>query len=354
MVATLGPAQARVLAAGTVVPAHPLALDDDGRFSARHQRAVTRYYLDAGVGGVAVGVHTTQFAVREAGLLRPVLELAAEEVRTHIEGSDRTVLLVAGACGPADQAVAEAATAREFGYDAALLSPGGLADHSPSALIDRAAAVAEVLPVMGFYLQPAVGGRKLDHVFWRDFADVPGVVAVKAAPFDRYRTWDVVRGVAASTRGDEVALYTGNDDSILVDLLTPFLVRTPDGRAVRRHIVGGLLGHWAVWTRNAVEMFERVRAAVDSGTAPLELLTAAAEVTDANSAFFDVAGEFQGCIAGINEVLRRQGLLPSRRCLDPEEKLSPGQVEEIDRVARSYPHMADDAYVASNLAGWLT
>lgn len=353
MAATLAPAKARLLSGGTVVPAHPLALDQGGRLSPRHQRAVTRYYLDAGVGGVAVGVHTTQFSIREAGLLRPVLELAAEEVHTHTERWDRPVLLIAGACGPAGQAVTEARMARELGYDAVLLSPSGLADHTPADLIRRAAAVAEVLPVVGFYLQLAVGGRPLDHVFWRDFADVPGVVAVKAAPFDRYRTWDVVRGVVASARGDEVALYTGNDDSILVDLLTPFLVRTPDGRIVGRRFVGGLLGHWAVWTRGAVELFERVRAAIDSGAVPLELLTAAAEVTDANGAFFDVAGDFRGCIAGINEVLRRQGLFPSRRCLDPEEELSPGQAEEIDRVARSYPHLADDAFVAEHLGCWL-
>lgn len=350
MTATLGSAKARLLSGGTVIPAHPLALDADGRLSQPHQRALTRYYLDAGVGGVAVGVHMTQFSIREAGLLRPVLKFAAEEVQAH---TDSCVLLVAGVCGPAGQAVAEAEMARELGYDAVLLSPGGLADLTASDLIRRAAAVAEVLPVVGFYLQVAVGGRPLDHVFWRDFADVPGVVAVKAAPFDRYRTWDVVRGVVASSRRDEVALYTGNDDSIIVDLLTPFMVRAPDGRVVCRRIVGGLLGHWAVWTRGAIEVFERVRAAIDSGAVPLELLTTAAEMTDANGAFFDAACDFRGSIPGINEVLRRQGLLPSRRCLDPDESLSSGQAEEIDRVIRSYPHLADDAFVAEHLARWL-
>ena len=325
---------------GLAIPAHPLALTADRRLDERRQRALTRYYLSAGAGGVAVGVHTTQFAVREKGLLKPVLELAAEEDR-RFEG---LVVKIAGVCGLAPQAVAEASLARELGYDAGLLSLAALRDASVERLLDHARAVAEALPVVGFYLQPAVGGRVLPYAFWRRFAEIPNVVAIKIAPFNRYQTIDVVRAVAESGR-DDLALYTGNDDNIVLDLLTDFRFA---GRSVR--IVGGLLGHWSVWTRKAVELLAQVKR---DGPTP-ELLTRAIEVTDANAAFFDAANGFAGCIAGLHEVLRRQGLLEGLWCLDPAEALSPGQAEEIGRVGRAYPHLADDDFVRENLTRWLS
>jgi dihydrodipicolinate synthase/N-acetylneuraminate lyase len=316
---------------GLVIPAHPLALTADRKLDERRQRALTRYYLAAGVGGIAVGVHTTQFAIRERGLFRPVLELAARE-------AGRRVYKVAGICGPTKQAAAEAELARELTYDAGLLSLAALKNADDDALIAHCRTVAETLPLFGFYLQPAVGGRVLSYRFWRRFAEIPNVVAIKIAPFNRYQTLDVVRAVGDS--GREIALYTGNDDSIVVDLLTRF----PNGR----RIAGGLLGHWSVWTRKAVELFEELR----HGPTP-ELLTRAAEITDANAAFFDAAHGYAGCIAGLHEVLRRQGLLQGTWCLDPHEGLSPGQAEEIDRVYAAYPHLNDDAFVAAHRDDWL-
>lgn len=322
---------------GVVIPAHPLALNASRRLDERRQRALTRYYLAAGAGGVAVGVHTTQFAIRQAGLFRPVLQLATEEMAAS------SVVRVAGAVGPVNQAVSEAEIARELGYHAVLLSPGGLAEQSFDALNDRARALAEVLPVIGFYLQPSVGGRFLPYHFWRRFADIENVVAIKIAPFNRYQTIDVVRALADSGHAGDIALYTGNDDNIVVDLLTEY--RFGD---VKLRIVGGLLGHWAVWTKTAVGMLERLK-----GSLVPDLLTLNIQVTDANAAFFDVANNFHGCIAGIHEVLRRQGLLEGRWCLDPQEDLSPGQAEEIDRIYASYPHLNDDAFVRENLDLWL-
>lgn len=350
-------AHLRLLRGGTVIPAHPLALDAQRRLDERRQRALTRYYLDAGAGGVAVGVHTTQFEIRDVGLLRPVLQLAAEEVARSGERTGRSarpVLLVAGAVGPVRQAVREAEGARELGYHLALLSPGGLADHSEAQLLDRARAVADVLPVFGFYLQPAVGGRPLSYAFWRDFAEIPGVVAIKIAPFDRYRTLDVVRAVAASSRRDEIALYTGNDDHIVGDLITPFDV-VVDGVGVRRWVVGGLLGQWAVGTRAAVDLLERVKRVrqAPDGRELQALLSLGVRLTDLNAAVFDAAHGFAGVIAGVHEVLRGQGLLEGIWCLDPQETLSPGQREEIERVRRSYPELGDDDFVAEHLDGWL-
>ncbi|HYE97761.1 MAG TPA: dihydrodipicolinate synthase family protein [Planctomycetota bacterium] len=324
---------------GLVIPAHPLALTADRRLDERRQRALTRYYLSAGAGGIAVGVHTTQFAIRERGLLKPVLALAAEEDR-RFEG---LAVKIAGVCGLTTQAVGEAALARELGYDAGLLSLAALRDASVDHLLDHAKAVAEVLPVVGFYLQPAVGGRVLPYAFWRRFAEIPNVVAIKIAPFNRYQTIDVVRAVAESGRKD-LALYTGNDDNIVLDLLTEFRFA---GRSLR--IVGGLLGHWSVWTRRAVELLAQVKR---DGPTP-ELLTRAIAVTDSNAAFFDAANGFAGCIAGLHEVLRRQGLLEGIWCLDPQEGLSPGQAEEIDRVYRAYPDLHDDAFVAEHRDDWL-
>ncbi|MCW3819139.1 dihydrodipicolinate synthase family protein [Micromonospora sp. DR5-3] len=326
---------------GTVIPAHPLALSADRRLDERRQRALTRYYLAAGAGGLAVGVHTTQFAIREAGLLRPVLALAAETVDAEAR---RPVVKVAGACGDTAQAVAEAELAASLGYHAVLLSPV-VPGADEAYLLDRARAVGEVLPVIGFYLQPAIGGPRLSTAFWRAFADLPSVVAVKLAPFDRYRTLEAVRGIAAADRAAEVALYTGNDDHILGDLL---------GEFTGRRFVGGLLGQWAVWTRAAVALFDRARAARAGDPAALAELTDRAEaVTDANAAVFDAANGFHGCIAGVHEVLRRQGLLDGVWCLDPAEGLSPGQAEELTRVTTAYPWLTDDDFVAEHRDDWL-
>lgn len=348
----LSPRLREALRDGLVIPAHPLALNASRRLDERRQRALTRYYVESGAGGVAVGVHTTQFAIRKPGidLLEPVLRLAAEEVERM--NPDRPVLLVAGICGETEQALREAELARKLGYHLGLLSPGGLGHLSEEALLERAERVAEVIPLFGFYLQPAVGGRELSFDFWRAFAEIPGVEAIKIAPFDRYRTVDVVRAVCHSSRRDEVALYTGNDDNILADLLTPFRFHI-GGKIVEKRIVGGLLGQWAVWTRKAVELLEQVKRVRNQNAIPPELLALGSRLTDANAALFDAAHRFRGCIPGIHEVLRRQGLLEGRWCLDPEEELSPGQMEEIDRVCRAYPELADDAFVRQNLRRWL-
>jgi dihydrodipicolinate synthase/N-acetylneuraminate lyase len=332
---------------GAAIPAHPLALTENRKLDEPRQRALSRYYLAAGAGGLAVGVHTTQFAIRlpEIGLFRPVLELAMEEANRNARRSE--LVMVAGAVGPTDQAVREAALARDLGYDAVLLSLAALRTAAAGELIAHAQAVAEVLPVFGFYLQPAVGGRVLPYSFWRRFAEIENVVAVKIAPFNRYQTLDVVRAVAESGRAEEIALYTGNDDNIVADLLTEFRLGAQPLR-----IRGGLLGHWACWTKRAVELLDRVHAA---GPADFPaLLAEGVAVTDSNAAFFDAANHFHGCIAGIHEVLRRQGLLAGRWCLDPREDLSPGQMDEIGRVYQLYPHLNDDAFVRENLDRWLS
>ena len=347
------------LLAGQVIPAHPLALTADRAIDARRQRALTRYYLDAGAGGLAVGVHTTQFAIRDHGLLRDVLALAAESARDWLGPAPRQVTLVAGAVGPRRQALDEAALAQSLGYDAVLLSLAGhTGDHE--ALVDHCRAVAEVMPVIGFYLQPAVGGRLLDHTFWRAFAGIPGVVAIKVAPFNRYQSLDVVRAVVEVGR-DDVALYTGNDDNIVADLLTPFTFPAA-GRVVTRYFDGGLLGQWAVWTRSAVTMLAALRArrvpteaGADGERVPqvASWMARGVALTDANAAIFDARHGFAGCIAGIHEILRRQGLLEGTWCLDPAEALSPGQAEQIDRVSAAYPWLRDDDFVADGLGRWL-
>jgi dihydrodipicolinate synthase/N-acetylneuraminate lyase len=318
---------------GAVIPAHPLALTAERKLDERRQRALTRYYMAAGSGGVAVGVHTTQFEIRDRGLLAPVLELAMEELRRA------DTIRIAGIVGTTAQALKEAELAARLGYHAGLLSLGAMASASVSELLEHARAVASVIPLFGFYLQPAVGGRVLPYEFWRAFAEIENVVAIKVAPFNRYQTIDVMRAVAES--GRQIAIYTGNDDNILLDLLTPY--RFGD---VTVRIVGGLLGHWAVWTRRAVELFEQRHRMRDN-------LTLAIEITDSNAAFFDAANGFRGCIAGIHEVLRRQGLLAGRWCLNPREDLSPGQMEEIDRVYRAYPHLNDDEFVSQHIDEWL-
>ena len=334
-----------LLLRGTVIPAHPLALNEDRSLDEFHQRLLTRYYLAAGVGGLAVGVHTTQFAIRDPAidLFGQVLALAAEEVKQA--ELERPILKIAGVTGSTNQACQEAELAKQLGYDLVLLSSNGLGDWSEEALLERAKAVGEIMPIFGFYLQPAVGGRVLSRSFWEAFAELESVLAIKIAPFNRYQTLDVVQAVCASSRHAEIALYTGNDDNIVLDLLSTFECKTEQG-LIRKDIVGGLLGHWAVWARQAVLLLDRIHAQKHSGESmATQWLTEALQVTDANAAFFDAANQFKGCIAGLHEVLRRQGLMQGIWCLDPDEGLSPGQLQEIDRVYASYPHLHDDAFV---------
>jgi dihydrodipicolinate synthase/N-acetylneuraminate lyase len=335
---------------GLAIPAHPLALTAARTLDERRQAALTRYYCAAGAGGVAVAVHTTQFAIRDphVRLLEPVLALAMDVLREDAAESERRRVAVAGVLGPTRQAVAEAELARDLGYDLALLSLGALGTAPLPELIDHCRRVGEVLPLFGFYLQPAVGGRVLDHAFWRDFLEIEAVAAIKVAPFNRYQTLDVVRALAASGR-DDVSLYTGNDDAIVADLLTTF----PAPGAPPVHFSGGLLGQWAVWTRRAVDLLAQAKRCRETGGGALELMALGAQLTDANAALFDARNAFAGCIAGIHEVLRRQGLLAGRWCLDPAEDLSPGQMEEIERVLAAYPQLTDDAFVAENRERWL-
>lgn len=351
-VPALEDAVASRLRAGAVIPAHPLALDSRRRLDERRQKALTRYYLAAGAGGVAVGVHTTQFAIHEptVGLYRPVLELAADATRESAGRGNGGVIRIAGILGPTEQAVREAGLAVDLGYHVGLLGFAGLHAASHAELLSHARAVAEVIPIMGFYLQPAVGGIPLPYEFWRDMCEIEGLVAIKVAPFDRYCTLEVLRAVCDSGRAGEIALYTGNDDNIVGDLLT----RYASGGASAA-FVGGLLGHWAVWTKTARDYWRQCRESVagDSASVPEALLRLNAEVTDANSALFDTRNRFAGCIAGIHEVLRRQGLLAGNWCLDEAERLSPGQSAEIDRVCAAYPHLVDDDFVAEHLDAWL-
>jgi dihydrodipicolinate synthase/N-acetylneuraminate lyase len=335
---------------GHVIPACPMALTAERAMDERHQRALVCYYLAAGAGGLAVGVHTTQFAIHEPqiGLYRPVLELAAETARASGSGA----VLVAGLVGDTRQALREAEVALSLAYDCGLLSLSAFKGASVGAILAHCERVAEILPLFGFYLQPAVGGRVLPYAFWRRFCEIERVVAIKIAPFDRYRTLDVVRALVDSGRRAEVALYTGNDDHIVGDLVTEYRVGS-DSDASGVHIVGGLLGHWAVWTKGAVELLEQCKRARRRGQIPAGLLALGAQATDCNAAFFDAANGYAGCIAGLHEVLRRQGLMAGRWCLDPEEDLSPGQEEEIDRVYAAYPHLNDDAFVAAHLDEWL-
>jgi hypothetical protein len=339
-----------IIRAGTVLPAHPLALDANRKLDRRRQRALTRYYLDAGSGGLAVGVHTTQFAIREVGLYAEVLGLAAE---TAAAWTQRPLAMVAGLAGRTAQAVAEARTARGLGYHAGLLSLAALKGADADALVEHCAAVAAEIPLVGFYLQPAVGGLHLDAAFWARFAAIPQVVAIKVAPFNRYRTLDVVRGLVEAGAENRIALYTGNDDHIVLDLVTPFTAMR-EGKPVTVRFVGGLLGHWSVWTRGAIDIYRRCREAAALDAVPADLLALDSRVTDCNSAFFDVANDFHGCIAGCHEVLRRQGLLEGIWCLDPAEGLSPGQAREIDRVLAQHADLSDDAFVAANLERWMS
>jgi dihydrodipicolinate synthase/N-acetylneuraminate lyase len=342
------------LLAGHVIPAQPLALDRHRKFSEKHQRALTRYYVAAGSGGLAVGVHSTQFAIRdpEHNLFRPVLELAAQTVRAELAAAPRDFALIAGICGQTPQAVAEAELALSLGYHAGLVSMAAFKTEPEDAIVAHIATLAKLIPVVGFYLQPAVGGRVFSYAFWRKFAEIPGVVAIKLAPFNRYQTIDVVRAVTDAGR-DDLALYTGNDDTIVADLLTPFTF-AHQGKPVTRRIVGGLLGHWGVWTHAAVQLFRETQSAAQQPEFSARWLERAVAVTDMNAALFDAANRFHGCIPGILEVLRRQGLVETVHCLNPDEVLSPGQAEELTRVCHTYPELTDDAFVAQHLNRWLS
>jgi hypothetical protein len=335
---------------GAVIPAHPLALDGQRMLDLRRQRALSRYYVDADASGLAVGVHTTQFAVREAGLYAPVLQSAAEVAGAWTE---RPLIMTAGLVGRTEQALREAEISRALGYHAGLLSLAALKGASEDELIAHCARVAEEIPLVGFYLQPAVGGVVLSADFWRRFAAIDNVIAIKVAPFDRYRTLDVIRGVVEAGAERRITLLTGNDDHIVLDLLCPYRLRRGEEEVTVR-ITGGLLGHWCVWTSKAVELVARIRRSLAEGPVDPALLALDAAVTDCNAAFFDAANDFAGCIAGCHEVLRRQGLLEGTWCLDPDEGLSPGQAAEIDRVYRAYPDLNDDAFVAANLNRWLS
>jgi len=335
----------KLLQQGTVIPAHPLALNRDLHLDENRQRRLTRYYLAAGVGGLAVGVHTTQFSIRrpEVKLLEPVLQLAAEEIKQA--QLDRPFIKIAGICGPTAQAVEEAGLAVKYGYDLGLVSLGGLKDFSEEQLIEHIKTITGIIPVFGFYLQPAVGGRLLSYAFWEKLAELPGVHAIKTAPFNRYQTLDVVRAVCHSSRREKIALYTGNDDNIIADLLSTYRF-TINGTTIEKRFAGGLLGHWSVWTYKVVELFESIKSCINSNYAGLqELLTLGIAVTDMNAAIFDPGHAFRGSIAGIHEVLRRQGLLEGIWCLDKEEILSPGQLEEINRVTSQYSYLTDNEFV---------
>ncbi|MFD3261192.1 dihydrodipicolinate synthase family protein [Paenibacillus lentus] len=350
--ATLSAELLKALHEGLVIPAHPLALDENRQLDERHQRALTRYYAASGAGGIAIGVHSTQFEIRDEpyNLFETVLRMAAEEIaKANIQ---RPFIKVAGICGPTEQAINETRFAQSLGYDAALLSMGGLTDWSEEDILERTKQVAAIMPVIGFYLQPSVGGQIFSFDFWCKFAEIPNVIAVKVAPFNRYQTIDVVRAVCYSSRRDEIAIYTGNDDNIINDLLTTYRFEVA-GETIEKTVVGGLLGHWAVWTKKAVDLLEEIKIARKHGELSKEWLMRNVQVTDANAAFFDPAHHFKGCIPGIHEVLRRQGLLQGTWCLNPNETLSPGQMEEIDRVYRDYPQLHDDEFVSAHLAEWL-
>jgi dihydrodipicolinate synthase/N-acetylneuraminate lyase len=338
-----------ILRAGAVLPAHPLALDEKRQFDDRSQRAMTRYYIDAGAGGLAVGVHATQFQIRDVGLYRPVLKLAAETARSWAK---KPLVMIAGAIGRTAQAVEEARIARALGYHAVLPGLSAMKGASEDEIVEHCAAVAREMPLIGFYLQTAVGGIPLSRAFWTRFARIENVIAIKVAPFDRYKTLDVAFGVVAASAEERITLYTGNDDHIVADLVTPLCIRTGKREVILR-FRGGLLGHWSVWTKSAVELLAKIHRVIGSGAVPDEVLALDAMVTDCNSVIFDVANAFAGCIPGCHEVLRRQGLMRTVHCLDPHEVLSPGQAAGIDRLVASYPELVDDAFVRANLERWL-
>lgn len=342
------------LTKGTVIPATPLALDDNRKLNEKVLRRLMNYYLNCGVGGIATAVHTTQFEIREPeiNLLEPVLKLVSEEIDKFEKKNETVIVKVAGVCGPVEQAVKEAELAKSYGYDAVLLSPGGLNHLSEDELVERCEAVAKIMPVIGFYLQTAVGGRVFSYNYWERVCATENVVAIKCASFNRYTTLDVVRAAAMSKRCDDITLYTGNDDNIVMDLLTKYKF-TKNGKTIEKGFSGGLLGHWSVWTKKAVEIFERCMKEKEKDTVSSEMLTLAAQVTDANAAFFDTANGFSGCIAGLHHVLCGQGLMENIYCLNPKETMSVGQKEEIERIYREYPHLNDDEFIGENIDKWI-
>lgn len=344
-----------ILKNGTVIPATPMALDENRKFDEKGQRLLMKYYLASGAGGIATAVHTTQFAIRDpkVNLFGTILGIVADEINKYEEKSGNVIVRVAGVCGKVEQAVSEAKLAKEYGYDAVLLSPGGLADLSEDEMVERTKAVAGVMPVIGFYLQEKAGGRAFTYDYWARICEIENVIAIKCAPFNRYQTLDVVRAVASSSRRDEITLYTGNDDNIVVDLLTNYRFTLDDGTVVEKGFSGGLLGHWTMWTHNVVDMYKKLMEAKKQNKIDAELLTLAAEVTDANAAFFDSANNFDGCIPGVHELLRRQGLMKGIWCLNEKEVMSKGQAEEIDRIQKAYPHLSDDDFVKANIDNWL-
>ncbi len=340
-----------ILQKGVAIPANPTALTKELKLDERRQRALTRYYLDAGSGGLAIGVHTSQFEIREAGLYKPVLELGKEEIDNFTKKNNKEIVRISGVLGRSEQATKEATISAELGYDAVLLSLAAFKNETNETIIQHCKTIAEIIPLIGFYLQPAVGGRILDSNFWREFANIENVVAIKMAPFNRYQTLDVIRGVAESDRANEIALYTGNDDNIIPDLLTEYSIPVGN-KIVKKRFVGGLLGHWAVWNRTAVEILNKVKNATPEDYP--KLLELGTKVTDSNAAFFDVKNNFVGSIAGIHEVLRRQGFFNEINTISPKEVLSPGQLAEIDRVYSIYPELNDDDFVSENLDKWLS
>ena len=338
-----------LLRRGVVIPAHPLALTEQRILDERYQRALSRYYIDAGAGGLAVGVHSTQFEIRDVGLYEPVLRMAAEAVA---DWTDEPKIMIAGLVGSTNQAIAEADIALGLGYHAGLLSLAAHKGSNEDEMIAHCRAVADRIPLVGFYLHPAVGGVLLSTKFWRRFAAIDNIIAIKVAPFHRYRTLDVMRGVVAAEAENRISLYTGNDDHIFLDLLTPYALKRGEEEVVLR-FKGGLLGHWSVWVKPAVDYLALAHAAIAAGKIDMNLLQLDSQITDANGALFDVANDFAGCISGCHEVLRRQGLMRGTWCLNPDEKLSPGQSAELDRVIAHYPHLCDDDFVIENLELWL-
>ena len=332
---------------GTVIPAMPLAITEQRNLDERFQKALLRYYMDSGVGGIAAGVHTTQFEIRspEFGLLEPVLTLVSREIDSYSEITGSQILKISGVCGKTSQAVEEASLSRDLGFHAVLLSLAAMSESNTKQLIDHCRTISGIMPVIGFYLQPSVGGSDLPYSFWRQFAEIENVAGIKIAPFNRYKTLDAVRALADAGREKEIPLYTGNDDNIVADLLTEYQIPTKDGIKNIR-IVGGLLGHWSVWTKKAVELLSEIHSYTRSGLPiPQELLSRGQQITDANAAFFDAANDYSGCIAGIHQMLKQQGLLRGIWCLNPDENLSIGQLGEITRIHSDYPHLNDDEFV---------
>lgn len=342
-----------ILKSGTVIPATPLALDENRRFDEYSQRLLMKYYLNCGVGGIATAVHSTQFEIRdpEVNLFEPILKLVSDEIDAFENKTGRVIVKVAGVCGKTEQAVKEATLAKKYGYDAVLLSPGGLNSLSEDELVKRTKAVAEVMPVIGFYLQTAVGGRHFSFEYWQKICEIPNVVAIKAAPFNHYMSLDIARAAALSTRSDEITLYTGNDDNIVIDLLTTYKFDV-NGKHYEKGFEGGLLGHWSVWTKRAVELFELCKKQKAGDSISAEMLSLANAVTDSNAVLFDGANAFAGCIPGLHYVLKKQGLMKSLNCINPNEVLSPGQDTEIERIYAMYPNLVDDDFVKENIESW--